>query len=365
LTTSERARATFVIEGTVGHVAFSRRLEETATGRSDLEARWFLLDPEPQSAVERLPPFSRIWTARAALRTRRLLDGSGPSPDALFFHTVAPALLCRRWRRRVPSVISLDATPANVDEIGAGYGHGVGPAPLEAAKTSLARAALADAAVVVAWSHWVRRSLVSDYGVRPDRIVVQPPGVPLERFPVPPRRTPDRVRLLFVGGDFARKGGPALLRAFEDLPAPCELDVVTSVDLPGSERVRVHRGLTPDHPELLRLYAEADVFVLPTRADTWGHAVVEAMASGLPVVTTAVGALPEMVTDGVEGLVVDADDGRALTLAVQQLVDDPGLRSRLGAAARRKVEEEYDGRRNLGRIVDLVVEAAQRPMVRR
>ena len=363
-TTSRPARATFVCEGTVGHVAFARRLREVTAGRADVEARWVLLEPGAESPVERLPPFSRVWSARASLRTRRLLDRSDV-PDAFFFHTVAPALLSRRWMRRVPSVVSLDATPANVDEVGAGYGHAVGPAPLEAAKTRLVRGVLAEAAVVVAWSEWVRRSLVSDYGVRADRIVVQPPGVPLERFAAPPRQANDRVRLLFVGGDFPRKGGPELLRAFSELPARCELDVVTSADLAGSDRVRVHRGLGPDDPALIELYARADLFVLPTRADTWGHAVVEAMAAGLPVVTTAVGALSELVTDGVEGVVVEPGSSDALATALLPLVDSPALRTRLGAAARRRAEEAFDGRRNLGRIVDLVVEAAQRPMVRR
>ncbi|HET6965951.1 MAG TPA: glycosyltransferase family 4 protein [Acidimicrobiales bacterium] len=358
-------RATFVCEGWVGHTAFARRIEEVAAGRSELDARCVLLTPEPQGVLEHLPPFSRIWTARASLRTRRLLDRSDSVPDALFFNTVAPALLSRRWLRRVPSVICLDATPANVDEMGAGYGHGVGPAPLEAAKTRLYRAVLSEAVAVVAWSEWAKRSLVADYGLDPDRVSVHPPGAPLDRFQARPRPKSDRVRILFVGGDFVRKGGPELLRAFEALPAHCRLDVVTTGEVEGTDRVHVHRGLGPDDPALVRLFEEADIFALPTRADTWGLAVAEAMAAGLPVVTTAVGAVPELVTDGVQGLVVPPGDAAALTGALLRLVDDEALRARLGAAGRQRAVESLDGRANMGRIVDLVVEAGRRPMVSR
>lgn len=365
MTTSEPVRATFVCEGWVGHTAFARRIEEAASGRADLDARCFLLAPEPQGLVEHIPPFSRIWTARASLRTRRMLDRSGSVPDALFFNTVAPALLSRRWLRRVPSVISLDATPVNVDELGAGYGHRVGPAPIEAAKTRLYRAVLAEAVVVVAWSEWAKRSLVADYGLHPDRVSVHPPGAPLDRFRGRPRPASDRVRILFVGGDFVRKGGPELLRAFAALPTHCELDVVTSTEIAGTDRVRVHHGLGPDDPALVRLYEDAAVFALPTGADTWGLAVAEAMAAGLPVVTTRVGALPELVTDGVQGLVVPPGDAAALTGALLRLVDDAELRARLGAAGRQRAVETLDGRANMGRIVDLVVEAAHRRMARR
>jgi glycosyltransferase involved in cell wall biosynthesis len=189
---------------------------------------------------------------------------------------------------------------------------------------------------------------------------VHPPGAPLDRFRARPRPASDRVRILFVGGDFARKGGPELLRAFAALPGHCELDVVTSAEVPGADRVRVHHGLGPDDPALVRLYEDADVFALPTRADTWGLAVAEAMAAGLPVVTTAVGALPELVTDGVQGLVVPPGEVAELAGALLRLVDDAGLRARLGAAGRKRAVDALDGRANMARIVDLVVEAAQR-----
>ena len=72
----------------------------------------------------------------------------------------------------------------------------------------------------------------------------------------------------------------------------CELDIVTreNVDTQGLTNVRVHHGLGPNVPELMALYARADIFTFPTLADTLPLVVMEAMASGLPVITTTVGA---------------------------------------------------------------------------
>ncbi|GAC1308171.1 MAG: glycosyltransferase family 4 protein [Acidimicrobiales bacterium] len=315
--------------------------------------------PERPSVLERIPPFDRIWTARASLQARRALDAAPGRPDVLFFHTLAPALLSDRWLRRVPTVISVDATPLNVDEVGAGYGHSASARPVEFVKKQLVRRAFDNASAIIAWSRWVERSLLGDYGVDPAKIVVRAPGVPTDEFEPGSRGHQDSVRFLFVGGDFARKGGPELLAAFAQLPANCELDIVTSHPVGAGDRIRVHRGLGPGDAELRRLYGAADGFILPTRADTWGHAVVEAMASGLPVVTTAVGALPEIVDDGVEGLIVRPGDERSLAAAMVRLVEDPALRARLGAAGRRRAVCDFDASINLGKFVDAVVAAGE------
>ncbi|GAC1599339.1 MAG: glycosyltransferase family 4 protein [Acidimicrobiales bacterium] len=356
-------RATFICEATVGHVAFAHRLRRVASARIGLDSSWIDISPDDANApgmsgaLERLPPFDRIWTARASLRARHALGTSSGPPDVLFFHTLAPALLSDRWLRRVPTVISVDATPINVDEVGAGYGHSASARPIEFVKKQLVRRAFDHASAIIAWSRWVERSLIDDYRVDPAKVFVQAPGVPTDEFEPGSGDHGDAVKFLFVGGDFGRKGGPELLDAFSTLPSHCELDIVTADAVHAPDRIRVHRGLGPGDPELLRLYGNADIFVLPTKADTWGHAVVEAMASGLPVITSAVGALPEIVGDGVEGLIVVPGDRHALTQAMLSLVEDPAQRARLGGGGRRRAVAEFDASVNLNNFVDAVVRA--------
>lgn len=104
--------------------------------------------------------------------------------------------------------------------------------------------------------------------------------------------------------------------------------------------------------ETLEAFDRCDLFVLPCRRgrdgshDITPNALIEAMALGLPVVSTTSGAIPEIVEDGVSGVLVPPGDATALASAIARLAGDRGQRDRLGAAARQKVEAQFDARRN-------------------
>ena len=121
----------------------------------------------------------------------------------------------------------------------------------------------------------------------------------------------------------------------------------------GLDGVVVMAGAVPND-ELPPLLAAAGAFVAPYVALPSGDvdgiptSVVEAMAAGLPIVATAVGAIGEVVVDGQEGLLVPQHDAAALAAAIERLLDDGALRARLGAAAARRFDAEFDCRRSEG-----------------
>jgi glycosyltransferase involved in cell wall biosynthesis len=100
-------------------------------------------------------------------------------------------------------------------------------------------------------------------------------------------------------------------------------------------------GLTNDVPALLK---EADIYVHPTLAEAFGLAIAEAMATGLPVVASRLGGIPELVEDGVSGLLVEPRDSKAIARAIDLLLDVPELRMRLGRNARTRAVERFDVR---------------------
>ena len=142
------------------------------------------------------------------------------------------------------------------------------------------------------------------------------------------------------------------------MTTPWELHLVTRDQVPDTPNVVVHRGLTPNSPELVRLYQRCDAFVLPTRADCFSLVAMEAMSCGLPVVISRLGGIPEIVGDGVTGFLLEPDDYGSLALRLDQLASDADLRRRMGEAALARARERFDCRVNLGRVLDVLKAAA-------
>ena len=130
----------------------------------------------------------------------------------------------------------------------------------------------------------------------------------------------------------------------------------------------VEIGLEEDHVHFLgqqsfarvcEAYQRADIFVLPCVVagnggrDVTPNSIMEAMAAGLPVVSTALSAIPELIEDGVDGILVSPGDAHALSEAVERLMSNPQLRKTLGEAARLKAEREFAIEKNLPDLVRL------------
>ncbi len=123
-----------------------------------------------------------------------------------------------------------------------------------------------------------------------------------------------------------------------------DLERVEAYGLGPAFRLLTASDLGADHREVFRLLRAADVFCLPTFADGLPIALLEAMALGVPAISTPVFAIPEAITDGVTGLLVAAGDAQALARAVLALRDDPSLRARLADQGRAHVLARFDER---------------------
>jgi glycosyltransferase involved in cell wall biosynthesis len=176
------------------------------------------------------------------------------------------------------------------------------------------------------------------------------------------------IRLLFMGGDFPRKGGPLLLDAWRDAAFGdrVELDLVTDWrldnDVPAG--VRVVRGVKPYSREWCDLWRRADLFVMPTRSEAFGMVFQEAAAAGVPTIATAINAIPEIVEDGTTGLLIKPDDRADLVRAMRTLIQSAELRVRMGHAARDRmlsIASPQVYARNLHALIDGVLEHHGQP----
>ncbi len=354
------SRFAFALEYSLGHITHAQNIKRTLEERPEIIPTFVDLPFDGLTGSwTKLPGIRSNWSLRASLGAWLGLRGAARHLDAALFHTQVTSLFSAGIMRRVPSVISLDATPIQYDALGAFYGHQPSAnARLEAVKKRLNQRAFSAAHHLVTWSQWTRASLVSDYGVPADKITVIPPGVDQALFrPDPSLRPGDGVvRLLFVGGSFARKGGELLLRWAREtsVSAPWELHLVTRDAVPDTANVIVHQNVANNGADLVRLYQRSDVFVLPTLADCFSLVAMEAMSCGLPVVSTRLGGIPEIVADGETGFLLNPDDYPALARRLDQLVEDAGLRQRLGQAALEQARTQFDCRVNVDQILELM-----------
>jgi glycosyltransferase involved in cell wall biosynthesis len=354
----------FVLEQTLGHVAHARNIRRALDQhQGSIRATVVPIDYRPATGLTARIPGLRTWTFDASRQARSALVRrmrSGPV-DAVFIHTQVAALLAGSLMRKIPTVVSLDATPMNFDSQGSSYGHARSWLPAEAAKLRWNQFVFRRAAALVTWCRWAADSLVSDYEVPEEKVSIIHPGVDINLFrPGGQNGHRKAIRILFVGGDFERKGGMDLLQAMRRLGTNAELDVVTGspVELPPGLVCRVHRGLSPQSPELVKLYREADIFALPSRGDCFPQAVAEGLASGLAIVASGTGGIPEMVRDGVNGCLVPPGDPRALARALESLVDSQSTRHQMGLESRRLAEREHDADANNHRIIELMLSVA-------
>ena len=349
----------FIMEQTLGHVTHTKNLQVNVPRDPEVAAHWMLIPFEATGAAARMPVYKSNWAVRSALLARRELAARSRQTafDALFFHTQVPAVLSTNWVRRIPSIVSLDATPLQFDTLGSFYSHAQGPVALEKVKWNLNRACYQAARHLVAWSEWTKRSLINDYEIAAEQITVIPPGVNTAdwRRAAPRASHEGPVKILFVGADLERKGGHLLLDAFRVLrPLGVELHLATRETLPAEPGLFVYNGMKPNSPELKQLYYDCDIFCLPTSGDCLPMVLSEAGATGLPTVSTRLAGIPEIIHEGETGLLITPGDLHGLIEALRQLILDPDLRLRFGERAIQRVSHEFDAERNARRLLDVL-----------
>jgi glycosyltransferase involved in cell wall biosynthesis len=354
-------RLGFVMEQTLGHITHAKNLQYWIERDPEIIPTWIPVSYEVRDKWDKVPLVKGNWTLKASLRAREQVLAAMQSQklDGLFYHTAVAAMFSHGLMADIPSVVSMDATPLNFDNIGNPYNHRPSSfKPLESIKNALNRRTFRKSSRLIAWCDWAKASIDTDYGIDPAKVEVIPPGVDLEKWKPERGNEAGRARrLLFVGGDFRRKGGDTLLEAFRtSLHRDCELDIVTreKVDISGLGGVRVHYGLGPNAPELMALYAHADIFAFPTLADVLPLAIMEALASGLPVITTAVGAVDEQVEHGVNGFLIPPGDARALAEVTLRLVHNPELLATMSVAARQCADQKFNAAKNYPRVLQVI-----------
>jgi glycosyltransferase involved in cell wall biosynthesis len=233
---------------------------------------------------------------------------------------------------------------------------------------------------IIAVSDFTRRELLQYYEVKEDKIRVIHNGVDTNKFqPASDKRkakeelgfNPDDAAILSVGRLYARKG---LFTLIESMPAVVRRFPRAKFIISGKGQsnemkklvahaqklgVREHIVFTGYYPDrkLPRLYQAADVFAFSTFYENLPFAVLEALSTGLPVVTTRVGGIPEMIEDGRNGFLVQPFNSRELSDRILYFLEHPSAASEMAVLARRIIEERFDWRLIVQKVLKVYDEA--------
>lgn len=206
--------------------------------------------------------------------------------------------------------------------------------------------------MIFTMSEFLRRSFIDDYGIDPAKVVCIGAGINLDLPAIEPSKDYSKASILFIGVNFARKGGYDVLKAFkivrERFPH-ATLHIVgpreRCADATETDGTIWHGFLDKNNEEhartLTSLLREATVFAMPSLYEPFGIAPMEAMAYEIPCVTSNAWALPEIVPDRICGRLVQPGNHEQLAEVLTELLSNPTLLKQYGQAGRKHVASKY------------------------
>lgn len=201
--------------------------------------------------------------------------------------------------------------------------------------------------------------------------LVIPNGVETDRFKPIPRPVNSEIKILFIGRLIPRKGFQRVVQALPKLRTMAKKPFVIEVVGTGAAREDldqlaqqlgaidlIHYVGQVSYEELEKAYQYADVFVLTSLSEGMPSVILEAMGVGLPIVASNVGGNNEIVHEGKNGYLIEGDDSDRIAHVLAQLINDDGLRGRMGAASR-QFALQYDWKNIMGEYNELYIQHAR------
>jgi len=417
----DAARSLFFIEYGMGHKTHHRFLEEhlDRDPRFDptLIRLYWMDDLADWLGRYHLLPFADggldFWTwcvfQFKRQQVRYLLRRYDPDElDLVYIHTQTAATSILDLPRHVPAVVSIDLTWKLAFQESRYHNSPLLRPTLDLEKRIFNRCDL-----VISFSDWAAASVIDDYGIPASKVKVVRNGVTLP----PPltglrnghspnghgkangnghvslngnghhanghsnghhhngnghspnglhESTADLLKLGFIGNGFIRKGGDLLLKVHQEQFADLAHLTLVTGDPPrgavGMQNVEVMTEV-PWIDLMTSVLPGFDLFVFPTRFDYSPYAVIEAMTAGVPVISTRVGAIPEMIEDGVGGFLIEADREAPLVDRVGWALENRAALPEMGARGRERAETHYAAETNYPQLLDTLAEVARQPLM--
>jgi glycosyltransferase involved in cell wall biosynthesis len=275
-------------------------------------------------------------------------------PEIVHFLGHWPAGSIEKRFPELPFTVALDATRPGVERM-------QGRSLWSDSARDRERELLARAARIYPMSEWAASSLCEDYGISRNKIRVLLPSMPIpeQTLSVPAAR-PNKLRILFIGNDFRRKGGPRLVSWLRGpLAQNCELHIVSADPAAKIDEPNITSYGRVDNDQLTReILPRMDVLCLPTFSDMSSWAVIEAAVAGVPAVGSRIGGLAELIEHGVTGLALAVDDDAAFVGSLSLMANDPGILAAMRNRLFARTRYLFDGEKNYTLLIEELLSLA-------
>lgn len=237
----------------------------------------------------------------AGIRLRKIIKQFTKKKEKIIFHGMSPMIYTYGSYNFNSTILSLDATRALGDFI-----------IKKKVKKDLAfyihRLILKKISKILCWTYEVIEMVHSCYGIPKEKLFKILPPFEISKFLNYPRKTPIKPRVLFIGGDFKRKGGDIIIKNFDKIKNKCNLTIVTNNPKDKIYGINYLKS-NLDNEKIYNLYNVNDILILPSKFDPYGFVLAEAASAGLAVITTkfALGS-KDTVTNEQSGFICDTQE---------------------------------------------------------
>jgi glycosyltransferase involved in cell wall biosynthesis len=342
-----------VLSRILGGKTFSSQVLEFIKELPEIEPIFLFFDDEDYSNPN-IPRIYRLlkFVAPRAIRQKyddRLID---PTFDAVFIQSFELILFFGDIIRNKPTILAHDST----DILGHWMVLNESPGLINKLKFKfknmltmpLYKRVVEHIDFFLPRTSWCAASLINDYCIPANHIIVTPSGLDLKQWKPKERKHNEKPKLLFVGNDFERKGGYFLLKFYADFLSELSKLVIVSndqrlaqINLPSG--VDLVKGISHEKLErLIEIYRDADIFVFPTRNDRLGLVLLEAAATGLPLVATDIGGISDVVKNGVNGYLMPYQStGKDWADRIIDLIINGNKLLKFGKESRQLAEKQF------------------------
>ena len=296
---------------------------------------------------------------KKVIKNKKLDVIHGNGPEALFF----PKILKDKNIDFIMSSHYADIWPLKIKEF-LRFKYPFGTLPIRIIhnmEIASERYACCNANKIIVFSKYSKRNINLKYGIKNNNIKVVYYGVDPRFFDTKIDNS-QKNNLLFCGRLVEQKGLDILLKTLSNLRRHYK-DLTLNVIGDGQYKksyIQLAQKLGVEDivnfhgyvhlPNLVEYYKRANIFVLPSRSESFGIVLAEAMACGLPIVATNVGAIPEVVKNGETGILVKPEDPSSLSIAISKLLDNPKRRKKMGKRGIKTAKEKFNWDINIKKI---------------